>query len=57
MFTNKVNVASFRVGKEKEVALIKRVKLTWEFVENAWSCILLKVSPSGPEKLELIKVT
>ncbi len=28
MFTNKVNAASFGVGKEKEVELIKRVKLT-----------------------------
>jgi len=27
MFTNKVNAASFGVGKENEVALIKRVKL------------------------------
>jgi len=28
MSTNKVNAASFEVGKEKEVVLIKRVKLT-----------------------------
>jgi len=27
MFTNKVNAASFGVGKEKEVALIKKVEL------------------------------
>ncbi len=33
MFTNKVITASFWVGKEKEVALIKRVKLTQEFEE------------------------
>ncbi len=30
MFTNKVNAASFWVGKEKEMALIKTVKITKE---------------------------
>ncbi len=33
MFTNKVKVKSFGVGKEKGVALIKRVKLTQKFEE------------------------
>jgi len=33
MFTNVVNAASFGVGKEKEIALIKIVKLTREFEE------------------------
>jgi len=32
-FTNKVNPASFGVGKKKELALIKRVQLTQEFEE------------------------
>ena len=31
MLTNKGNAASFGVEKEKELALIKRVKLTQEF--------------------------
>jgi hypothetical protein len=35
MFTNKVNAALFLVGKEKEVALVRRVTLTREFEENA----------------------
>jgi len=34
IFTNKVNTSSFRVGKEKGAALIKRVKLTHEFEET-----------------------
>jgi len=34
MLTNKVNAPSFGVGKEKEVALIRRVKLTREFEET-----------------------
>ncbi len=33
MFTNKVNAASFGVGKEKEAALTIRVQLTQEFEE------------------------
>jgi len=33
MFTNKMSAASFGVGKEKEVTLIKRIKLTREFEE------------------------
>ncbi len=33
MFTNNVNAASFGVGKEKEIMLIKRVKLTQKFEE------------------------
>jgi hypothetical protein len=33
MFTNKVKLSSFGEVKEKEVALIKRVKLTHEFEE------------------------
>jgi hypothetical protein len=48
MFTNKVSAVSFWVVKEKEVALIKRVKLTWEFEE------MLEVVHSGSKKLELI---
>jgi len=47
-----VNAASFEVGKEKGVTLIKRIKLTQEFEEIH---ILLKVGPSGQEKLGLIK--
>jgi len=31
MFTNKGNAKSFGAGKEKEVVLMKRVKLTQEF--------------------------
>ncbi len=34
MFTNKLNTASFGVGKEKEIALIKRVKITQKFEET-----------------------
>jgi len=33
MFTNKVNAASIGVRKEKELVLIKRIKLTQEFEE------------------------
>jgi len=54
MFTNKVNAASFGVGKEKEVALIERVKLTEKFEETLEVNFLSKVGPSLPEKLELI---
>jgi len=34
MFTNKVNAASFGVGKEKEAVLTIRVQLTQEFEET-----------------------
>ncbi len=34
LFTNKVKAASFGVRKEKQVELIKRVKLTQEFEET-----------------------
>jgi len=33
LFTNKVNAASFERERKKELALIKRVKLTQEFEE------------------------
>ncbi len=54
MFTNKVNAKSFGAGKEKEVVLMKRVKLTQEFEEMLEVVFFLNV-PSGPENLELIK--
>jgi len=38
-------------GKEKELKLIKKVKLTQEFEEAHEVACLLKVSPSGRESL------
>jgi len=38
-------------GKGKRVALIKRVKLTWEFEEACEGRALLKVGSSGPESV------
>jgi len=54
MFTNKVNTASFGIGKEKYVALIKRKKLTQEFEERLEVTFHKKVGSSGSETLELI---
>ncbi len=45
MFTNKVAAASFGVGKEKEIELFKRVKLTQEFEEACEVTLYLKLIP------------
>ncbi len=46
-FTNKVNAASFGVGKKKELALIRRVKLTQEFEEAREVVLYIKLVPLG----------
>ena len=51
MFTNKVNAASFVVGKGKRVTLIKRVSLMQKFDEAFEGWALSKVGPSGPESV------
>jgi len=49
MFTNKVNVATFRVGKGKMVTLIKKGLISAKVCEALEGCTLLKVGPSVPK--------
>ena len=54
MFTKKLNAASFEVGNEKIGSFNYKSQINTRVWGNLSSCILFKVGPSGPEKLELI---